>query len=55
MAEVGSFEPDVVLRWLTDLLGPDDERATRLREVLAAVADREGEELPFPPLPGGRG
>ncbi|MCU1373308.1 MAG: hypothetical protein JWO68_594 [Actinomycetia bacterium] len=51
MAEVGSFDPAVVLGWLSELLGPDDERCDRLRQVVAEVEARGGEEVPFPRLP----
>lgn len=40
MAEMGSFDPDVVLGWLGRLLGPEDPRCGRLRELLAEVAGR---------------
>lgn len=33
MAEVGSFDRRVVLGWLVELLGPDDERVARLRDL----------------------
>lgn len=38
MAEVGSFHPDVVVGWLATLLGEDDPRLDRLRDLLAEVA-----------------
>lgn len=44
MAEVGSFEPDVVLRWLRRLLSEDDERIGRLRQLLAEVDLRQGDD-----------
>jgi hypothetical protein len=41
MAEVGSFDADVVLGWLERLLGSDDPRMDRLRELLAEVAGQD--------------
>jgi hypothetical protein len=41
MAEVGSFDPHVVLGWLADLLGPDDERVGRLRGVIRRAPSPE--------------
>jgi hypothetical protein len=34
MRAVDSFDPHVVLGWLADLLGPEDERVMRLRDLL---------------------
>jgi hypothetical protein len=55
MAEADSFDLDVVLRWLSDLLGADDERCTRLRDLVAEVEARGGQERQFPRLPPLRG
>jgi hypothetical protein len=52
MAQVSSFDPAVVLGWLSELLGADDERCDRLRQVLADVEARGGEDVPFPRFPG---
>lgn len=38
MAEVGSFDPEIVLGWLEQLLGADDPRCARLQELLAELA-----------------
>jgi hypothetical protein len=44
MAEIGSFDADVVLQWLCRLVGDTDERVSRLRGLVAEVGGRPGED-----------